>query len=154
MGYAIGTDRRGKVEGRTVVNQAPILGPEEDLSGDFEVGAAAIDECSASLRRGPRCVRRIKHQTPNARLGKRCEAPPRMAINISRSHFVLVRLHSQRTARQSIRLRVERITLIQFHTVIVREEETIAGQHTAAVRCALLDSVVGRALHETLTPEH
>src|SRR5207237_9498839 len=49
VGNAVGSQRWGKVEGRTVVNQSPILGANEDPFGDVEVGAPAVDECSSSL---------------------------------------------------------------------------------------------------------
>ena len=71
-----------------------------------------------------------------------------MPVDIGRGHFMLVRLHSQGTGRQSVGLSVERITVIQLHAVTVREEETIAAQHAAAIRGALLDSIVSRALHK------
>src|ERR1700674_2403796 len=72
-----------------------------------------------------------------------------MPVDISRSQFMLVPLHSQRTTRQSEGLCVKRVTVIQFDAVIVREKETIAGEHATAICGALLHSILGRSLYET-----
>src|SRR5580704_1032321 len=71
-----------------------------------------------------------------------------MTVDVGRSHFMLVRLHSQRSGWQSIGLGVERIAVIHFYAMAVRKEEAVAGQHAAAIRGALLDAVLSRRLHQ------
>src|SRR5437879_1562937 len=49
MGHAIVSLRLQEVEGRTVVDESPILGSHEQAVSNVEVGARAIDERRASL---------------------------------------------------------------------------------------------------------
>src|ERR1051325_5759398 len=71
-----------------------------------------------------------------------------VTIHVGSRNFMLVRLHSQGAGGEPEGLRVERVTIIQFHAVVVREQETIAGQHAPAIRGGLPDSIVSGALHE------
>src|SRR5436190_24155170 len=133
VGYAISAQRCGQVEVRTVVNQSPILGANEDSLGDVEVAAPAIHECRSSLCRGAGRIRGREHQAADASLNKWREVPQSMPVDVGRSHLMLVRLHSQRASRQSIGLRVERITVIHFHAMVIREKVTVACQHATAI---------------------
>src|SRR5215472_17624076 len=71
-----------------------------------------------------------------------------MPVEVGCGHLMLVRLNSQGAGRQSISLRVERITVIYFHAVAVREEVAIASQHATTIRCALPHATVGSSLHK------
>src|SRR5260370_7372986 len=94
VGYAICPQGWGQVEGRTVVNQPPILGANEDPLGDIEVGASAVHECRSSLCRGSLRIRGSEHQAADASLNKRREVPQSMTVDIGCGHLMLVRLHS------------------------------------------------------------
>src|SRR5258708_6075140 len=94
VGYAIGSKRWGQIEGWTVVNQPPILCANEDPVGEIEVGASAVNECSASLRRGCRRIRGSEYQAANASLSKRREVSQCMPVNVGCGHLMLVRLNS------------------------------------------------------------
>jgi len=94
------------------------------------------------------CASGSEHQVADARLNKRREVPQCMPVDVGCGHLMLVRLNSEGAGRQSIGLRVELITVIEFHAVAVREKEAIASQHATAIRYALLYATVGRRLHK------
>src|SRR5438477_889216 len=148
MGYAVDAHCRGQVESRTVVDQASVLSAQEEPFGDVEVRAPAVHERSSRLCGSSGRVGGIEHQAADAGFNKWREVPQGMPVDISRGDFVLVRLDTEGAIQQSIALCVERVTVVHFHAVTVGEEETIAGQHAAAIRGALLHSIVVRSLHE------
>ena len=56
-----------------------------------------------------------------------------------------ITLHSKGATGKPVVPRVERIPVVCFNTVMRVEEVAAGAEHTAAVRCAVLDSFIRRA---------
>src|SRR5579863_10348115 len=148
MGQTIDVQRRD-VEIGAVVEQSSVSGAEEHMIGDVEVGAAAVQERSAGLRVGGGHVVGIKHQRAGSRQNEGREAPRGEAEHVGRGGFMRIRVQAGSPGGQRVVLRVEGIAVVQLDATMVVEEKTIAAQNASAVGGALLDAVVGGALHKT-----
>src|SRR5215469_2577009 len=85
VGYAIGAQRLGEIEGRAIVDETAILSAQEEAVREVEIGASAVNESGAGLRRSSRGVARIKDQGADSGFGKRREVVEGVPVDISRS---------------------------------------------------------------------
>src|SRR5580692_2743302 len=86
MGYAIGALHRDQTISRAIVDEPAILGANEELLGDVEVGARAINEPCSRLRRGSGSIPGIEDQGAGATLHKWSEAAHLVPEDVSRTH--------------------------------------------------------------------
>src|ERR1017187_392760 len=149
MGDAIRALERQQTVSRALVDEAAILGADEELIGDVDIGAGAIDERRAGLGGNSGCVSGVEDQSAGAGFGKRREAVHLMTEYIGRAYFMLIGLDSERAGFQAISLGVERVTVVDFNSVTGREKEAVISQHAAAIGGGLVDSVVRGGLDET-----
>jgi len=70
MSDAVVALEREQTVGRTLVYEAAILGADEELTGDIDIGPGAIDEGRARLGGNSGHVARIEDQSAGAGLGK------------------------------------------------------------------------------------
>src|SRR5260370_16819775 len=94
VGYAIGAQRRGQVEGRAAINQTSILSANEEARGDVEVGAPAVHESSSSLCRGSSRIGGIEHAATDAGPHKGCEVPQSIPVTNTTRPLILLELYT------------------------------------------------------------
>src|SRR5579862_5581844 len=149
MGDAVETKGGDQAERRAVVNESAILCAGEDVTGEVEIGAGAVDKRCPSLGGGAGGIGGVEHQAAYAGLNERREVPHGTPIDISGSYFVLIGFDTQLCRCQTIRLSIERIAVVDLHAMISGEEIAVVRQYSAAISRGLADSIVSRAFDET-----
>src|ERR1700676_190200 len=75
--------------------------------------------------------------------------PQREAQNIITADLMGVGLDADWPALEPIILSVERVAVIQFHALVLGEEESITGEYACAVGRALVDAIAPGVVDET-----
>src|ERR1044071_8052232 len=125
MSGAIRASETRQVVGRRVVRKPPVLRPHEEVPRQIEISSTAVDERGARLRTGSGKILGVKDQTADSRQHERREVTPRQTEDIGGSHFMGIALDSEKSARKAVVLRVQRIAVVGFNTVVCVEEIAI-----------------------------
>ena len=146
MRHSIGTEVRGYIEGRTAIDQTPVLGPDEESASQFEVCAAAIDERCAGLGRSACKVCRRESQTTHAGFNEGRNSSHGHAEYVRSAPFMLIRGHPRRPRLEIIARGAPRVAIIGFYAVMLAEEEPVTSKNTTAIGAGLANTVLVRAL--------
>src|SRR5579864_1728814 len=148
MGDTIRAVEARQVIRRRVINKPAILSPQKHMVRQSEVGATAVNESGAGLDIDSSEILGIEDQRRCPRADERRESLQRHTKHIRPRHLMRVVLDVDGRARRQEILRVERVSVVRLEAVVTIEKETIAGQHTAAVRRRILYAILRCALHE------
>src|SRR5579862_802245 len=154
MGDAIETRKPRQVEGRRIVDEPTILGAHEHMARYVEIGSGAVYKGGASLRAGAGEVLGFEDKGARARQSKRCNSAHRRAEDICTRNLVRISLHALNFAGGAVGLRIERVAVVGFDTVMLTEKVAVATEHATAICGIVLDTVLRRAADEAAERLH
>src|SRR5258708_7464569 len=90
MRDSIETVQTAQIEGRRIVDQAPVFSAQKDMLREIEIGARAVDERGPRLTAGCHEILRVKHESSHACKRERRPMPARKAEDVGSRGFVRV----------------------------------------------------------------